>query len=237
MLRASVWRRRLIAGVACLALAACEKGGARTAPLDRPTAGAKILLVPIDVELAELSAGGVLEPHAEWTDNAKRHMLDALDRQALARSISFVKLGEPHEGMAEADLFAQLEALHGVVGRSIMVHEYEDRAELPNKRGRFDWSLGASAARLGEAYGTEYALFILVRDSYTSTGRAAAIILAAALLRVPMLGGSQIGFASLVDLKTGNIVWFNRLSRPTGDLRTATPAEETVRTLLSEFPK
>ena len=229
--------RRAAVVAMCVALAACQMSNVRFAPLERPTAGTKVLLMPLDVELAELSAGGMLDPKADWTENAKGHMLTALDKEASGRSISFVKLGEPKEGTPEADLFNQLEALHGVVGKSILVHEYLEPAKLPNKNGTFDWSLGSSAALLGQAYETDYALFLYVRDSYTSAGRAAAIFLAAALFGVAIPGGTQIGFASLVDLKTGNVVWFNRLARGTGDLRTAAPAEETVKTLLVGFPK
>ena len=49
-------------------------------------------------------------------------------------------------------------------------------------------------------------------------------------------GGFQIGFASLVDLKTGEIVWFNRLIRGAGDLREAEKAEGTMKLLLKDFP-
>jgi hypothetical protein len=221
----------------CVALAACQTAHVRFAPLDRPTAGTKVLLMPLDVELAEMSAGGMLDPKADWTENAKAHMLTALDKEAVGRGISFVKLGEPAEGTPEADLFNQLEALHGAVGKSILIHEYMDGAKLPSKNGQFDWTLGTGAAQLGKAYDTDYALFLYVRDSYTSAGRAAAMFLAAALFGVYMQGGTQLGFASLVDLKTGNVVWFNRLARGAGDLRTEAPAEETVKTLLTSFPK
>jgi hypothetical protein len=55
-----------------------------------------------------------------------------------------------------------------------------------------------------------------------------------ALLGVGVPGGSQVGFASVVDLKTGDIVWFNRLIRPQGDLRTPEAAAETVKALVSD---
>lgn len=233
----AAYLRRFLAMCLCVALAACQTAHVRFAPLERPTAGKRILLMPLDVELAEMSAGGMLDPKADWTENAKTHMLSALDKEAVGRNVSFVKLGEPKEGTPEADLFTQLEALHGAVGKSILVHEYMDQAKLPNKAGKFDWSLGTSAAQLGKAYETDYALFFYVRDSYTSAGRAAAMFLAAALFGVYMQGGVQLGFASLVDLKSGNVVWFNRLARGTGDLRTEAPAEETVKTLLTSFPQ
>ena len=47
---------------------------------------------------------------------------------------------------------------------------------------------------------------------------------------------SQVGYASLVDLKTGQVVWFNHLLRGTGDLREAKAADETFDALLKGFP-
>ena len=63
-----------------------------------------------------------------------------------------------------------------------------------------------------------------------------ALCFGAALFGVAVSGGQQVGFASLVDLRTGNIVWFNRIMNGTGDLRTADPAQKTVEDLLRELP-
>ena len=49
-------------------------------------------------------------------------------------------------------------------------------------------------------------------------------------------GGMQIGVASLVDLRTGQVVWHNLLVDQTGDLRTPTGASETAGDLLKRFP-
>ena len=64
-----------------------------------------------------------------------------------------------------------------------------------------------------------------------------AVIVVGGLLGAYVPGGSQVGFASVVDLSTGDIVWFNRLVRNTGDLRTPDNAAETVRTLVSDAMK
>ena len=58
-----------------------------------------------------------------------------------------------------------------------------------------------------------------------------------ALLGVGIQGGVQVGYASLVDLQSGDIVWFNKIARGTGDLRTRAPAQETMRLLLVGLPK
>ena len=63
------------------------------------------------------------------------------------------------------------------------------------------------------------------------------LMLAIALLYgAPISGGSQAGFASLVDLQSGDIVWFNFLLRSSGDLREPAPARETIDRLLTDFP-
>jgi hypothetical protein len=45
-----------------------------------------------------------------------------------------------------------------------------------------------------------------------------------------------VGYASLVDLRDGRIVWYNDVRRASGDLREAQPALETVEALLKNFP-
>jgi len=62
-------------------------------------------------------------------------------------------------------------------------------------------------------------------------------IVAMALLGVGLAGGAQTGYASLVDLRTGRVVWFNNLARGFGDLREPEPARETVEALLKSFPE
>ena len=86
-----------------------------------------------------------------------------------------------------------------------------------------------------EAYGADYALFVFFRDSFATAGRAA-LIFVGALFGAHVQGGQQIGFASLVDLNSGDVVWFNRLFSGAGDLREADKAESATKTLLDNLP-
>ena len=61
-------------------------------------------------------------------------------------------------------------------------------------------------------------------------------MVAMALFGVGLAGGAQVGYASLVDLRDGRVVWFNDLRRPRGDLREAGAAAETLEALLMGFP-
>jgi hypothetical protein len=204
--------------------------------LPQADGGTQILVMPLDVELYELGAGGFLEPKAEWSAAAREYLTTAFRDAYAARSIRTLELDESKVPSAIADDVHQLIKLHGAVGNAMLIHEYAPPGKLPAKEGRFDWSLGPSANILHTTFGADYALFVYVRDSYSSGGRVAVQIVGA-LLGVGIQGGIQTGFASLVDLRTGNVVWFNRIIRGTGDLRNAAAAKETTGVLLAGFPQ
>ena len=225
----------IVVVVALLAtLAGCATEVARQTPeLRRDTAKVpRIVVMPLDVELAQLTAGGLTEPHAEWTDAALRHMRAALDAEAKVRNVTLVDFDTERGTPADRETSLDLVRLHRAVGGAVMLHQYLGQP-LPSKDGKFDWSLGPAVAAISRAHDADYALFLFVRDSYATAGRVAAIIVGA-LLGIGVPGGAQVGFASVVDLKTGDIVWFNRLIRGHGDLRTPDAAAETVKALVSD---
>lgn len=194
-------------------------------------ASSKLVVVPVDVELFSISAGGVQEPKADWTQAATLHFNASLKAKAnlLGNNVSNMK-------ESELDEYAELSALHGAVATSIFVyHMFGGAGGLPTKDGKLLWSMGDAVKDLRDKTGADYALFTWVRDSYASAERKAAMV-ALALLGVGISGGAQIGYASLVDLKTGQVVWFNNLARGFGDLRDEKSALETVEALLKGFP-
>lgn len=192
---------------------------------------ATIVIMPTDIELFEVSAGGVLEPKADWTDAASRHFAVALGARKNSLGIRTVDLSE-----RAADETAEINTLHAAVARAISLHHFGmNSLRLPTKADRLDWSLGEAVREIKKRTGADYALFSWIRDSYASGGRAATMIIFA-LLGVGLGGGAQVGYASLVDLETGQVLWFNRLQRQSGDLREADKAAETLDVLLENFP-
>lgn len=197
--------------------------------------GSKLVIVPFDMELYSLGAGGVAEPRADWTEAAQKHFREALKAHREVLADNALELRE-----SDVDDLAQVNALHSAVADAVRIH-HVGFLQLPTKGDRLDWSLGDAVRPMREKTGGDYALFIWVRDSYATAERKAAMvamtIVGAALgVGVVMAGGQQNGYASLVDLKTGRIVWFNTLARASGDLREALPAIETVDALLKGFP-
>jgi hypothetical protein len=222
------------AAILAVSLSGCVQNFHRTQETlvvkpDRQTA---ILVLPVDAELSELSFGGFPTPRQDWTLAARENMNASLRAEFGEKSVT----PHFHEGEIDDETTAKLMRLHAAVGRSIMLHQYDGLTKLPTKVGEFDWTLGPSAAELGRRRPADYALFIHVRDSYSGPGRIAAQFVVAAVFGLAIQGGVQTGFASLVELETGRVVWFNRLQRGAGDLRTAEPAKETIKALLAGMP-
>ena len=223
-----------------LTLVGCTQTKAfyRAESTQRRTSEVGVLLMPPDVELYELTAGAMLEPKAQWTATARKHVTTALREELQAKKAKLFPYQPPTDMPSKDYAHSQLLKLHEAVGTAILSHKYIPRLELPNKKDKFDWSLGDGVNLLREGHETEYALFIYLRDSYASAGRVTFIVLAAvfSLGRYVPSAGTQAGFASLIDLRSGDILWFNRLISETGDLRTPGPARKAVKELLADLP-
>src|SRR3546814_762765 len=104
-----------------------------------------------------------------------------------------------------------------------------------NKADVFEWSLGSGVSALPGAKDANYALFIYNKDAYGSTGRKL-LQFTAALGGVSVKSGEHAGYAGLVDLKTGDLLWLNADGAMGGDVREVDGAEKRVSQLLEEFP-
>ena len=244
--------RRGILAVGCaVTLSACvqtkQYADVEFAP---PQGDYKLLVMRPDVSVGSVTTGGMVEPRADWTETSRTNLLNALRAQQAGRGGDVLIL-EKRDGLAamgvDADAVAELERLHYAVGSAIATHRYSG-AYLPTKRGRgLDWTLGADAVTLGRKTGYDYALFLHAEDSFASTGRVALQVLGAAGCVVGFCapnigGGGQFAYASLVDLRTGEVVWFNVLQAGTqiadinmGDIRKPEGAAQMVDRLLNRM--
>lgn len=196
---------------------------------------ARVLLMPSDVEVSELTAAGLLEPNAAWTASAKTNVEAALNSLMRARNARLVHYRSTTGDDSIDETHLQAFKLHEAVGAAILVHKYIPIMALPTKKDKFDWSMGEAATVLRLSFDADYALFVYFRDSFASSGRAAFIILGA-LVGVAVPGGQQTGFASLVDLHSGEVIWFGRLFKESGDLRKPDSALDAAKSLLTDLP-
>lgn len=195
-----------------------------------------VVMIEPDIELSEVLAGGVQEPRQAWSETARR-----LYPQAVKSRISNARITQMPDFMIPKDLepssrLGQVLRLNYAVASSILISTAPG-GQLATKKGKqLDWSFGPGVEEIRKKTGADYALFTYVRDSYTSGGQAALRVIGILLLGGDIGGGQQIGVTTLVDLRTGQVVWFNFLAKQSGDLRDEQGAAATAQNMLKGFP-
>ncbi len=205
--------------------------GVRFSP-DRPV---KVAVFRPEVSVGALSIGGVDQPSVEWTTNARKFMADALEKSQAARANKIVFVADPTG--EDRVLIADYTALFRAVSDAIITHKMFPGNKLPTKKNRFDWTMGAGTSQLRALAGeADYGLFFYTYDAYGTADRKAAQILGAVLGFGLMPAGVHVGYAGLVELKSGKVVWFNTDVSMGGDVRTPDGATKRVSQLLRGFP-
>src|ERR1700704_4296897 len=219
-MKSRIVRQAIFLAGLCVGTATADAAFAQEAGVQRTAAAKRIVMIEPDVQLMELDAGGILELRADWTKAAQNFIWQDLRAHFAKSGAALVNADRP----TPRDI--QLVKLHAVVARAILTHMYNRAARLRNKASPLDWTLGRGTNEMRDRYGADYALFIFVRDSYATANRQLVEVFGN-LSGAHLDTAGQEGFASLVDLRTGNIVWFNHLISAYGDLRTEEPAQRT----------
>ena len=234
---------------ACAALSACvQTKQYADVQFTPPSGDYKLLVLRPDVTVGTITTGGMVEPRADWTEQARHSIVEALRAQQAGHggTVTIIEHRSDLPGVTAQEL-ADVERLNFAVDQSIVDAKYGGDS-LPTKRGKgLDWTLGADAVKLGQKTGYDYALFLHAEDQVASGGRVALGILGLAGCFIgfcaPNVGGQQqLDYASLVDLKTGEVVWFNVVQAGSeipgikfGDLRTPQGAAQMVDRLLNRM--
>lgn len=229
----------LLYTVAALALSACTATQQVADSGFRPPQGNyRVIVMQPDVSVGLLTAGGALEPREDWTNQARDNVVKALSAQQSKRGGDITIATTRQQAGGNPEQVAELIWLHNAVGQAIKLHKYSVFT-LPTKQQKFDWTLGEMAVAYGQATSYDYALFLHAQDSFSSGGRVALQALSMigcgfGVCVMPM-GGMQVAFVSLIDLKTGQVVWFNTLAASVGDIRTPEGAQKMVDSLLDKM--
>ncbi len=196
----------------------------------------RILLMPPDIKYYLLTTGGVTEPHREWTEAAQQNFSVALQEFTARIGTDLVTIDSAMSLGDEEDKYRRL---HSAVGMTLQQNHFGmmhlPSKKLPKNKWRFDWSLGPGVSEIGAKHSADYLLFVFYRDYQASGGRVAFSILAAAV-GVTVGTGYEGGFASLVDLKTGDVVWFNSVAVGSGEMRDPNGAKTAVERLFKDIP-
>lgn len=201
--------------------------------------GKTILVFRPAVRVGAQSTGGMFEPNGDWTDQARANIAAALAKQQSGLGNTVVLA--PDAVGEDARRVEEYGALFAAVSQSVITYQFFTGNRLPtkkrdNKADVFDWSLGAGVSDLPGAKTADYALFLYNKDAYGSTGRKLLQFVAAGVAGVGMKSGEHAGYAGLVDLRTGDLLWLNADGAMGGDVRTPDGAEKRVGQLLEGFP-
>lgn len=231
----------LVPLLACVAVPAMAQEKSATKPgfefnSDHPI---RILVFRPEVRVGSQSAGGVVSPNAQWTAEARRNIESSLAdaKPGGAAEIVFVP---DLEGDAATTL-VEYRALFNAVANTVLQHRLFKGDRLPTKKTGFEYTLGPAVSRLADGRGGDYALFIFSNDAYGTTGRKLLQVTswlagAAGGVVLSVTSGQHTGYAGLVDLKTGDLLWMNADGQMGGDVRDHDGAGKRVAELLKGFP-
>jgi hypothetical protein len=213
-----------------------------------------IVLIRPDVNVGELQGGGLPQPNADWTNQARDQIEKALKGELAGRKSAFVSMEErvaaavPTEqgagpASARADVVEQYRVLHTAVVDSILAHQYNTPGrggKLPTKTNNFAYTMGPGTSELGRISGANYGLFVMTNDQFASDSRKAMQVAGAlgCLIGVCVLvsGGTHVSYVSMVEFETGNVVWFNLQRGSKGDVRNEAGAQEMAKAILARMP-
>ncbi|MBK6729349.1 MAG: hypothetical protein IPG63_19530 [Xanthomonadales bacterium] len=234
--------RQLLPIALILLLGACRSSHVRTTPdfaQNVALSGKTIVMAEPSIQLYEMQASGMLEPRADWTRAARGHFMAAVEGFLQRRNARLAPTFQPGADLPAEHRVRQLLALNWVVMGTIYTHSYL-HVPLPTRgtarRKPLSWTLGPGVREIASRTGADYMLTLQINDSYSSKGRVAMMLLGVALQVALLQGGQQGGIATLVDLKTGDVVWFNVMTDQMGDMRDAEGAAATAGRLLKGLP-
>lgn len=203
-----------------------------------------VALIPPDVKVYELSAGGVREEMDHWSETARNNLRAALGKRVGGAGGFVLKEFDPAGSPAANQEFQDARPLFEAVTLSALLHAYGEQTgtTFQTKRERFEYSLGPLPA-LADVAGTDAFLFLFARDHVSTGGRVALTVLgvlvgvATGVFIVPRPGGTDI-MTALVDSQTGDVLWFDHRGSGGGyDLRDPASTEELVAQVAEELIK
>jgi hypothetical protein len=200
----------------------------------------KMLLLPPDIRVHEVSAGGVVEKVDEWTDRANGHATKAAREIGASGSLFDAREG-PDLASGDKEVLDQHMALYELVAISADFSRSGPFAPWRERAQSFDYTLGPGLKELADRSDVDAALIIIGSDYISSAGRKAQMalgMLAAALMGVAVIPQGGISYVSVgvVDLRSGDLLWFSTNRGPQNDLREESQVQNILQRLFSEYP-
>lgn len=193
-------------------LSACANQKFYVAPLadaNQHNLPKKLLLIPPDIRVVEVSAGGVPEKVTEWSKRATENVLSALHARAgSTRDFELVDMPELSE--TEKRTLEQHVAMYELVADTASDFGVSTDPVWRNKAKGLNYTLGNGLDFLADRTGADAALFLVGGDAVSSGGRRVVLAITTLLFLVPAVPpGFSFLSAGVVDLRTGKLLWLD----------------------------
>lgn len=194
----------------------------------------KVVLLPPQIFVYELSAGGVPTRMGDWEATARANLVEAATRLASELDL-FELIAPPGLDADEQDTLDAHIGLYDRVAQSVFVYGRGEQSAWAHKKNEFDYTVGPGLDFLRERTGADAALIVLGSDFISSGGRKMAFVAGLALRIIMPLGQSFVA-AGVVDLKSGEVRWMSFDSSSSMDSREPGHVDSLLRALYKTWP-
>jgi hypothetical protein len=202
--------------------------------MNKPALPKKVVVLPVDIEVVEVSAGGVEETVPDWSKEASQSVFKALS--AAINKQGLKEIAAPHFSDASAANVDEHLALYKLVVNTA------SRLGWKHKIKHFDYGIGPGLRDIANKTGVDAAILVYGRDYVSTAGRKARAVAGNIPIvniftgPAPVLGHSFI-HVGVVDLKTGDLLWMNSNTRDgSTNLRDPDDAAKMVKTIFEWYP-
>ena len=200
----------------------------------------KVLLLPVEIRVHEVSAGGVVEKVDAWSDTASGNAVRYVRHVAVGRG-AFELVESPALSPEDKAQLDQHIALYEVVAGSAYLSRASSIGVWKERAGNFDYTLGPGLEPLAEHTGIDAAMIVIGSDYISTAGRKAAMVmgvLVGALAGVPIVPQGGISFVSVgvVDMRTGNLLWFGTDQSSATDFRNERGLHQMLDRMFQTYP-
>jgi hypothetical protein len=194
-------------------------------------------LMPPNVKIYELTAGGVQELRDDWSEQGQSNVLNAIEKGFADKNYQIISCEIPEDMEEEVE---DILATYRAVSTSIQLHTYPGASQFPEKMKNFDYSLGSIESLL-EPFDADAMIFVYGSDEISTGGRKALMavgILVGAFTGVAVMPRSGITAVSIAIVDpSGRILWYSVKGSAGGqDLRKPESAASLVESILADFP-
>jgi hypothetical protein len=203
--------------------------------MSKPALPKKVVVLPIDIKVVEVTAGGVEEKVPDWSDEASRSVFKAVSA-AIARQAGTKEITPPQFSGASAANVDEHLALYKLVVNTAAKIPWQHKAK------RFDYGIGSGLRAVAQQTGADAAIMVYGRDYASTAGRKARAVAGHIPIvniftgPAPQLGHSFI-HVGVVDLRTGDLLWMNSEYRQgSTNLRDPNDAAKMVDAVFDWYP-